>query len=206
MEDFPNSIEQRKGIVSEKECRKIAEDILARYQQAILEKVNYPVDDGGLLEPAMANVAIEKNLRKIPSQTLREYRGHGVTRGNHVDRLTAAISILENEAMKGDCARLAESGRIDAYADGDFLAVSRKGDQFMEWSGEGGDRRPVFVSLGENEYTGKDIRAVKIRPGALVVNAYFYPIVEELRRMFPGKKILYANELQDYIKSEEASA
>jgi hypothetical protein len=186
--------------LTQEQCRQIAEEIYGRYEKELLEHQEEPVDgDKGWY--ANNRGVIENHLARFSPEVLHEYWGHGVTRGNKLDRLTAAVSILSDGAMKGDSAPLAASGYVNAYTDGDFLAISRQGKQLMEY---GEDRRPIFISLGENEYTGREIKAVKINPGALVVNAYFYPIVEELRSRFPQANILYANELPEYIEGEEA--
>lgn len=198
-EGLPSENQNERPPLSQAECRKIAEDIYARHEKALLEHQEEAVD-GDAWWHASGRGVIGKQLEQFPPEILHEYWGHGVTRGNKLDRLTAAISILSDGAMKGDIAPLTRSGYADAYIDGDFFAISHKGKQLMEYDQ---NRRPIFISLGENEYTGKEIKAVKINPGAIVVNAWFYPIVEELRSRFPKATILYANELPEYIMKEE---
>jgi hypothetical protein len=199
-EHFPSTNQNERPPLTQEECREIAEEIYGKYERELLEHQEQPVDgDSGWR--ATGRGVIENHLKQFSPETLHDYWGHGVTRGNKLDRLTAAISILSDGAMKGDSAPLADSGYVNAYTDGDFLALSHKGKQLMEYDE---NRRPIFISLGENEYTGREIKAVKINPGAFVVNAWFYPIVEELRSRFPQATILYANELPDYIKKEEA--
>jgi hypothetical protein len=198
MEQIPSSQNERPPLTQE-ECRKIAEDIYAGHEKELLEHQYEPVD-GDTWWAASDRGVIDNHLEQFSPEMLHGYWGHGITRGDHIDRLTAAISMLSDNAMRGDTAPLANSGYVDAYTNGDFLAVSHKGERLMEL---GDDQKPISISLGKNPYTGEDIEAVKIKPGAVVVNAWYYPIVPELRAMFPGANILYANELPEYIKEEE---
>ncbi|MGB7957904.1 MAG: hypothetical protein WCF77_03650 [Minisyncoccia bacterium] len=199
MKELPLSLNERLPRTQE-ECRKIAEDVLARYQKEIAENRDRPVDGIEWWYASPQRGVIEDHLRQFPPDVLRHYYGHGVTRGDQLDHLTAAISILTNNAVQGGVARLEGSGYADAYTNGSFLAVSRRDDEMID---RDKNKAPALVSLGQNQYTGKEITAMKIHPGALVVNAEFYPIVPELRAMFPEANILYANELPDYIKEEE---
>lgn len=198
-EQPPNQNE--KPVIGEQECRRITEDLYARYQKELLENHNKPVD-GNKWWYATGKGVIEDHLRQFTPEVLNHYWGHGVTKGNEIDHLAAAISILANSAIRGSTAPLYNSGYVDAYTDGSFLVISHKGDHLIE---RDENKKPSFVSLGENKSTGEEIRAIKINPGAFVVNAAFYPLVEELKRMFPDAHILYANQLPEYIKTEEDS-
>lgn len=187
-------------VMSEQECRRIAEDLYARYQRELLENRSRPVD-GNKWWYASGQGVIEDHLQQFPPEVLNHYWGHGVTKGSELDHLTAAISILANGAIRGSTAPLRSSGYVDAYTNGSFFVISRKGGQLIE---RGDDRMPLFVAVKGDEST-PETRAIKINPGAVIVNAQFYPLVEELRRMFPGQNILYANQLPEYIRAEEES-
>lgn len=189
-----------KGPFNQEECRKIAEDLYVRYQDKLLENRNKPID-GNKWWYATGRGVIEDHLQQFTPEVLSHYWGHGITRGNEIDHLAAAVSILANKAIKGSTAPLYHSGYVDAYTDGSFLVISHKGDHLVE---RDQDKKPSFTSLGENRSTGEEVRAVKINPGAFVVNANFYPLVDELRRMFPEVNVLYANQLPEYIKREES--
>lgn len=196
-EQPPNGNE--KPILGEEECRRIADDLYARYRKELLENHNKPID-GNKWWYATGKGVIEDHIRQFTPEVLNHYWGHGITKGNEIDHLAAAISILANDAMRGSAAPLYHSGYVDAYTDGSFLIISHKGDQLIK---RDENKRPQFVFLGENKSTGEGAKAIKINPGAFVVNAVFYPLVEELRRMFPDSNILYANQLPAYIREEE---
>ena len=192
---MPEKIPTQEQILPEAECKQIAEELYARYEDAIVENRERSGRAG-------YNKEIEKSLEQFPPEVLHKYWGHGVTKGQLVDHLAAAISILANRALRGSWAPLANSGYVDAYTDrSSFVVLSHKNERLEERHPNG---QPVFTSLGQNQYTGEEIRAVKANFGAFVVNDYFEPLIQELRSRFPDAPILSAGELADYIKAEES--
>lgn len=188
-----------KATLPEHESREIAKELYAQYEKVLTENLFESGRTG-------QNLEIQNVLEKIPSETLHNYWGHGITKGQLEDHLAAAISILANKALKGSWAPLAASGYVDAYQKGSFLVISHRNDRPGKdnLAERGPNGNPVFVSLGEHQYTGEDIRAAKINMGAFVVNDYFEPLIHELRARFPEAPIISAAELEDYIKAEES--
>ena len=149
---------------------------------------------------AVSNVrptAINKALKQFSDEILSHYWGHGVTRGQIEQQIAAAVSILENNVIFGDAAPI-KSGHINAYTDGNFLVISRKGGTNLI---KGWDKRmPEFIQTKGND--GRPKKGMRIEPGAFVCNGKVDSLVEPLRKMFPGIKILHAEELGDYIEEE----
>ncbi len=174
----------------EQECRKIAQDLYARHSEEI-EQVRMTFHDG--------NTPLEAELREVPTEVQKHYFGHGVTKGDTIGKIAAVISILQNGAMRGGAAAL-EGGQPSAYTNGNFFVISHKGQELVE---RDADKKPIFLSLGENEFTGTEIKAVKIRSGAVIVNGLFYSLVDDLKKMYPEATIISAYEVKDYIAREE---
>lgn len=190
------TIPQPKPIISPEQSRKEAEELLAQHEQELLDNMYKEVDGVEATYRDYPNL-IEHFIKQVPEEQLKKFWGHGITRGRDIDQLAAAINILENKAMRGDSAQL-KSVWQSAWTDGPFLVISVAdkplvpGETFEE-------RGKNVIKIGEHRYTGEDIKAIKIDIGALVVNAKFYPLVEDLRKRFPDVNIIYARDLPAYL-------
>lgn len=142
---------------------------------------------------------IDAALKQFSPELLHEFWGHGITKGQKIDKIASLIGVLKTHAIKGDTAPLANSGHLNAYTDGAFLLISRKGKGLIEY--ESDSRTPVFVDLGEEVSSGSR-KGVKVSIGAVVANGHYEPLVDSLREMFPNENIIRASELPGYIKRE----
>lgn len=192
MEEFNQKPQTEKieSFVSIEESRKIAQELLVKYDSEITAQAFQDINgwdrfDGNGFEATLYQNAIDHYLREIPKETLEHYYGHGITRGRDLEWLTAALNILANESVRGDTSKLAGSGFIDAYTDGSFLAILEKDNPYPG----GKPQRPNEIGL-------------KINLGALVVNTKFYPLVDALKSMFPNKTIIKANEIPQYFEGQ----
>ncbi len=132
--------------------------------------------------------SIEHHLNKFPKETLKRFWGHGIFRGDAEKNLAALINVIQNKSIKGSIATLVDSGYYDAAKDGDFLVLSHA-DTTLAVLNENG--KPIFNEIG-----------LVINAGAYVVNAKLYPIIDDLKVLFPDANILMANEVPEYVNSE----
>jgi len=193
-EKFP----QPKPIINPEQSRKEAAELMASHQKEIEDIAYTEVDgvDGNYGHDGYPNL-IAHFTREVPEEQLQRFWGHGITRGRVLDQLTAAINILENRAMIGDSAQLKSSWQ-STWTDGPFLVISEK-DKALVLGNTHEERGRNLLTIGANPYTGEDVRAIKINIEALVVNAKFYPLVEDLRKRFPDVNIIYARDLPAYL-------
>ncbi len=192
----PTTSNKESIVISQENCRREAQELLNKHQAEIISNIGQEVDGVKPFGEPYPNL-LEENLRSIPPEILSRYWSHGITRRDDLDQLTAGISILHNSFIKGDTARLANSGHIDAYPDGSFLLVSKK-DKSLIPGETFEDRKAQRVILGERS-DGSPDAAIKVEIGALIVNTKFYPLVEDLRLKFPGIEILYARQVAEYF-------
>lgn len=133
-------------------------------------------------------------LSKFPHEILEHYSGHGIR--NTADPLAAFISVLDNNLFIGESGPIVP-GKVhcSAYTHGGMLILSHKNRSLMQEGTNG-----VQVRIDDKYWVG-----TKIDPGvAFIVNLPFDCLVEELKQLFPNKKILHAYELIDYIREEES--
>lgn len=176
-----------KTFIPYEECCERAKILFAKYKDEI--RANLQVDMEGATALSDYVNLIGHYLKKIPTEIQEHYYGHGITRNGVLDRLAAAIAILENNVIKGDFAALENSGYINAYKDSDFLVLSKK------------DQR-----LDVKDAEGKQVRWNKCwvaNIGAFVVNSRFYPMVDELKQLYPDVNIIRPRELQKYFEEQE---
>lgn len=144
---------------------------------------------------------IEEVLRQFPSDVMKKYWGHGVTKGELENQLAAALSIIENRVMQGSTAPISGSGYADAYTNGSFFIISRKdGSSIIKGMKDRMPERVKFTNVNGNETIG-----LRVDPGAFVFNNVFDSVVEEVKQMYPDARILHAEELADYIREQETS-
>jgi len=170
--------------IDEGKYQKIAEDLFEQNKDAIL---THP-DNTGSSE-------IDDVLRTLPNETLQHYWGHGVTRGDIVAQIAAAVSMLENNIFFGSTAPLRGSGYADAYTQGSFFAISHKDENLVLGAR---DRKPQRVQVSSSRKVG-----FRMTAGAFICNGILESLVEPLRNLYPSARILYARELKDYIEEQK---
>ena len=186
---------QEKFITLE-ESLQIASDLIERHSQE-LQDMNLPpslIKNDLLTEDdkkgmAFGKSAIRHFIQKVPRESAKRFSGHGIFRNGEPKDLSIFINILQNKTMKGESAPLVESGYYDADASGDFLIISHIDKPLVDLDDDGNQK---------DSEMGWAINA-----GAYVVNAKLYPIINDLKEMFPDANIIKANELLDYVKREE---
>lgn len=185
-------------IIDPDECRKEAEELYIQFKEQIESQINQPVD--GITQMGEPYPKLfEHYLVSVPEDIQSQYWAHGVTRGRALDQLAATLSILRNKAIVGDTSRLRKSGFQDAWTDGGFLLISKKDNELIPGKTPEERARHRVVLGKKSAYSVDDVLAIKVDIGAIVVNAEFYPLVEELRKRFPETKILYARGLSEYL-------
>jgi len=175
------------GLVPLAESCEQARGLLAKYAKEIEHAKRFPSDEGVLDHED----GIEFFLKKFPNAQLQEFRGHGVSKGSEMEILGGFINILANQTIKGDIGRLQQGDRstfIPAYTRSPFLVVSHYGRE--------------LVDLHQNNHPKFNAVGLKVDVGAHVINCGYYPLLDELRSMFPERTIMRANELPAYISSE----
>lgn len=183
MEDQPQNPQPKQEFVPFEESEKLAQELLEKYDAEITAQANQDVNGWNpSFSMEMYQNAIDHYLRDIPVETLEHYWAHGITRGRDLEWVTAALNILSNGGIRGDVGKL--SGMYSGFmTQCNFLVVLEKDNPFPG----GKPQRPDETGL------------FKINVGALVVNTKFYPLVDELRSMFPNRNIIKANEIPEYF-------
>jgi hypothetical protein len=140
-------------------------------------------------------------IRNVPDETKKHYFGHGITRGRDEENLAAFICIAANNLIKGEYGVLAGQGYGSPFTRADLFILSKK-DTRMDVQGKNpknGRIETVIVKAGDN-YLGW-----KADIGAMIVDVKFYPLVDELKTLFPEANIIMANEIPRYLESQEQS-
>jgi len=193
MEDVPQNSE--KQLIPYEQSTELAKRLLEKYHdelRGMLTIDNMPEQDREAARWGKSTT--EYFIRKFPEETLERFTGHGVRRGDDERKLASFINILQNHSIIGECAKLENSGYYDADIGSDLLIISHI-DQPL----------PVYPETGttdEKRWPIKNEIGWVANPGAFVVGMQFYPIIEELRSMFPTENIIRANEVEKYFKEE----
>lgn len=110
------------------EPEQIAQALFDRHKSEILEPWNKFEEPDGF---EMPNQAIAVNLDEIPQSVLKQYWGHGITKGTEMQQLAALISIAQKKTIKSWCGPLG-TGQFSAYDNGAFLIISPKGQNLQK--------------------------------------------------------------------------
>ncbi len=189
MPEIPDVYIRQKSL---QECYQLAEQL---YRSHEMEIAAARVAAGG------NEHGIRDTLKQFDDATLLHYWGHGVSRGPNLQRIYAAISILEHNAIIGDPGQLSGGGPWEAILDGAFLVISRNGDDMIVREPQ--LHKPVRIDLGKDPRSHQDRIALKIRFGALVVNGSYTSLIPDLQRLYPAATILKPDELPNYIRDQE---
>lgn len=195
MEEIPENNER--PLIQYEQSLELARNLLRKYRdeiRAMLIVDNMPEPDREAGKWGKSTT--EYFIRKFPEKTLERFEGHGVRRGNVERKLASFINIIQNGAIKGECAKLENSGYYDADIGSDLLVISHIDTPL-----------PVYPTTGtedERRWPLKNDIGWIANPGAFVVGMILYPIVDELKLMFPNVNIIRANEVGDYFDQEIA--
>jgi hypothetical protein len=178
-----------KEMVAPEKTAGVARALLEKYGEAIRLSEADPQDTEARFGPEKA---IRNYLTKVPEEVLSKYWGHGITKGDTLDQLTALINICENSIVIGDSAELARGGTsYRAYTAGSALICSEPGEQlFLREQ----DRKTGSVNL-----RGADRGYSEVKIGLVILGVKWYPIHEELQNMFPGITFIKANQIPEYF-------
>jgi hypothetical protein len=172
--------------LSYQEARKIASKLLEKYEQQIKANIAVDVDNLRGLVFEDYQDSIQHFLDSISSEDRGHYSGHGIIRGDVIDRLAAALSIMANKSISGDAGPISRRGQLCAFTRGvDFLIISKFNQSLIKKEGED----IVFDDQGN----------WKAEIGAVVVNTHFYPMIDEFKKMYPDVNIIKANQLPDFF-------
>lgn len=159
-----------------------ARALLEKYGSEILneeyfdDKNNEDVD----IDP---NRAIQKYLAQCSEDDKEQFWGHG-TSSVLDDEIASVINIATNKKMEGWTSKVGgPSGQ--ARKAGSFLILSPRGEELLK----------------HNLPDGKMSWEPNI--GAIAVNNKLYPMIEELKSMFPDINFIKANELPNYISGKK---
>lgn len=184
MEDIPEVSNEKLPIPFEESLR-VATDLLARYPET--GKMGAPPEnelsdeERGLLD--FGKNGISHFLKPIPHSLQERFKGHGIYGKDDQGNLAVLINILQNKAIKGWASPLKNSGWQDTKM-ADFLVLSHIDKPLKD---EGESRNAIgFVA----------------KPGAYVLDVKFYPVIDELRRMFPDANIIHASDVGDYMQQQ----
>ena len=134
-------------------------------------------------------------IKQIPEEIREKFYGHGITRvGKHytnADKLAAFINILDNDSIKGDYGKLV-GGQFGAWASADLLILSHYDTHLGIPKGTPGDGQGLI----QNEI------GWVANIGAYIVSNKYYPVLNELKKLYPGKNIIRADEISQYIDRE----
>jgi hypothetical protein len=178
-----------KILVDTEKYHGIVMDLLKAHWEEIYEAEN--------AFPPLQGIAEE--LKELPEDILKDYYGHGVTRGSVENQISSILSLIENETIIGDIGELGRSAYISAYNTGGFLVILDP-DDYLAWrkksSEERGDSR---VQVVDGNGTAKF--ALKFKPLAVVCNSHLDSLVEPLKQMFPSTTVISAREVKNFILS-----
>lgn len=180
---------KEKELVPYEKSLELAKKLFEKYESQIRDNMYEDIDGWGNVYTENQR-SIRHFLEKIPDDVLKHYQGHGITRNSKVEQLAGALSVMANKSIKGWYGPLGgETGGYGAYKTAELLAIS-KFDKGLPVTQEVNSRQEqVFNEIGW-----------KADIGAFVVDTRYYPMIEELKAMFPDVNIIKANELTEYFK------
>jgi hypothetical protein len=193
--DVIENISQQRGeshkqekLVTYTESLQLAKELSSQYETTIKSNMYKDVDGWG--EPYTDyQKSIGYYLKQIPDDIQERFQGHGITRNDEIDQLAGALNILANKSIKGYCGRLGgETTGYEARTNGNFLVVSRIDKGLPITKEQDGRQQSISDEIGW-----------KADIGAFVVDTKYYPMIDELKIMFPDVNIIKANELPSYL-------
>lgn len=170
------------------------EKVLVPYQESIDSAAKLIEDNKEKLDAAImecyGQTDMARCIRKIPETIACAYSGHGITKGTYLTHLAMFLNIISNSSIKGDYGKLSGGG-YTAWTNSDFFILSHYNQDL--------GIRDSAGNLLKNEV------GFVANVGAFVVGNKYYPIIDDLRRMFPNKNIIKAEEVPNFVSSEVGS-
>lgn len=191
MNSEKSSFEREKRLVPYEESLKQAKQLWDRYQDEFRKNINKDVDGWG--EPYTDyQKSIKHFLDQVPDEIRERYSAHGITRDSSLEQLASALNILANKSIEGSAGPLGGGAMFRAWTSGDFLVVSKEGQPLSKWKEMDGEQQKVFNKIGW-----------EANIGSMIVDTRYYPIVDELKEMYPDVNIIKANEIPVYFASKK---
>ncbi|MFH0792261.1 MAG: hypothetical protein V1905_03550, partial [bacterium] len=106
MESFEPTFKPEEKFAGTDECYKKAVELYEKHKKEIKDNLHKPID--GLEEYRDYPNSIRHFLEQVSGDELKRFYGHGITKKDDIHQLAAAISILENYALRGDTAPVAD--------------------------------------------------------------------------------------------------
>ena len=166
----------------------VAQDLYKRFGQEIRLSEARPIDDEAKFNPEKA---ILNFLGKVSGETLSRYQGHGITRGDDITRLAALIHICGTNLLKGDWGSMG-NGSYSSYKHGPAIVLS-KIDKSL-YSPE--ERNPRHISNEDGDF-------IEVNIGAVIIAPKWYPIIDNLKQMFPNITFVRANQIPEYFQNNK---
>lgn len=189
IEDISGSSEKNKeGLTPFKESLELAEELLAKYKTA-MNNISYKEIEG--YEPQNNyDKSIKHYLSNVPDNIRERFQAHGILqRQGYLETFAGALNILANESIKGYCGSLSKKdSQFGSRTHGDFLVISRIDKQL---SIKDDSQKAISNEIGWRA----DI-------GAFVIDTRFYPLIDELKILFPDVNIIKASELPAYLNKQ----
>lgn len=193
--DQIKNTESKENLFTWEQSIELAKNLLEKYRGEIKTNQGKDIDgfDNGNVYSDYQKSIIHF-LEQVPKEIQALYTGHGITRGSELEKLAAAISIIANKSIRGDTGQLKDSIYLDTYTKGDFVVLSRKGENLVDLNPD---------ETGRNVPSFNFEKAWQANIGAFVIDVKYYPLVEELRKRFPNVNIIRANELPNYFELDK---
>jgi hypothetical protein len=129
-------------------------------------------------------------IKIIPLAIQEKIYCHGITRGDGIQNLAALLNILSNETVKGDYGPL--SGIAAGWSSADIILLSHYNKQLGI----------IDENNIRNNQLVKNEIGWKANVGAYVISNKYYPILNELKKLFPDKNIIRADEIPRFVDEE----
>lgn len=169
-----------------------AVEILTLLKDKINEMKKYKVHDieGGMEGPWQNGM--QYFMSQIKPEVLERFFGHGITRGNEINKVAALFAILNDGVIKGDSGLLANSGHVNAFV-APFMILSHVDKPLM-------DRE--YYKTHQSELQSIQYTGWKAKIGAIVIDIKYYPLIEELKKRKPEYNIIRSEDLPAYFQSQ----
>ncbi|HNY04743.1 MAG TPA: hypothetical protein PKI92_03235 [Candidatus Woesebacteria bacterium] len=144
----------------------------------------------------MYNEAIDRFLEEVPDEIKTRFWAHGVTRGDGIGNLATVMNIIETGQIAGYSGIIGNGG-FGAWTGGDALIVSKIDQSLFKEDSEGEYIRHEII--GNH---GQITVMCEADIGAVILNNRLYPLVDELKTMYPDVKIISADEMKSFFEEE----
>lgn len=172
------------------ESKQLAKKLYDNYKEKIYANYEKDIDNFGDIRIPWYQQSTSSYLDKVPDEIKKHYQGHWIRpQRNAIDdedviELSVVLNIMANKCIKGSSASFSSDKTPITPWIMPFLIVSKKDKELLF------DDRDFELQH----------HAMKADIGAIIVDVKYYPLVDELKKMFPDINIIKANQLQNYFK------